>query len=679
VDTSVLEIALRGLSEQLDPPPRIVDLFAPSATGVTLLLEPEQGPRSWLVIDVDPARATLHMRPAAHSRDGSPFAQRILGGYLLTASHGADAESEPRVVRLVARKPMEADPAARDWSLVIEWTGRSGNVRLVNGNEIVHDALRPHGPQGGDRYTPPPPDPRPALDAAGPELEELFRSAAPAEWCKRLARYRDVSRALAWDAIWTGLRLDPDAIADPSSDPLEIVTERVTRSDFDPVECARRVRDLLRRYSNECGATHENEVAGRLFLYRTPRNLQPLLPAAIVSARPLASLESCRVRNAPADPMAVLAGSYSILAGAQREEIRRAHYDRRFRTEMQRLRRLREKVAAEAGSAEDESKLRLYGEAILANLRTIKKGDALLRCPDWTRGSDAPPLEIPLDPARPATDSADQYFKRARRAAKSRPIREKRIAKLEEAMAKLSMLESRLRDQSPLPDANAIESSMREALRSFYKEPTSPDPGLRMPGDSGRSGSATSGRSRGADSEAPRQGRAHAGEGGGSRGREAPGRGGRGGGDPERGAKGREDARGDGARFRPREFTIRDGWKVIVGRSNEENDHVTHRLAKQEDYWFHASGVPGSHVVLKRAGRKDNPSSKAIEEAAAIAAFYSKARNSRKAPVIYTLKKYVHKPRKAKPGLATCTNEKTVMVTPKNPEEGITPEWIAED
>jgi predicted ribosome quality control (RQC) complex YloA/Tae2 family protein len=118
---------------------------------------------------------------------------------------------------------------------------------------------------------------------------------------------------------------------------------------------------------------------------------------------------------------------------------------------------------------------------------------------------------------------------------------------------------------------------------------------------------------------------------------------------------------------------------VVVGRSNEENDFVTHRLAKQEDYWFHASGVPGSHVVLKRAGRKDNPSSKAIEEAAAIAAFYSKSRNSRKAPVIYTLKKYVHKPRKAKPGLATCSNEKTVMVAPMNPEEGITPEWIAED
>ena len=89
--------------------------------------------------------------------------------------------------------------------------------------------------------------------------------------------------------------------------------------------------------------------------------------------------------------------------------------------------------------------------------------------------------------------------------------------------------------------------------------------------------------------------------------------------------------------------------------------------------------MPGSHVVLKRAGRKDNPSSKALQEAAAIAAFYSKSRNSGKAPVIYTLKKYVRKPRKAKPGLAICTNEKTVMVAPANPEEGLAPDWMDEE
>ncbi|MBK8233084.1 MAG: DUF814 domain-containing protein [Candidatus Eisenbacteria bacterium] len=102
---------------------------------------------------------------------------------------------------------------------------------------------------------------------------------------------------------------------------------------------------------------------------------------------------------------------------------------------------------------------------------------------------------------------------------------------------------------------------------------------------------------------------------------------------------------------------------------------MTHVLAHPEDLWFHAHGVPGSHVVLRREGRKDNPSAKTMEEAAAIAAFFSKARHAGKAPVIYTLKKYVRKPRKAPAGLAMVEREKMIMVQPRDPDEGRTPEW----
>lgn len=64
-----------------------------------------------------------------------------------------------------------------------------------------------------------------------------------------------------------------------------------------------------------------------------------------------------------------------------------------------------------------------------------------------------------------------------------------------------------------------------------------------------------------------------------------------------------------------------------------------------------------------------------MEEAAAIAAFFSKARHAGKAPVIYTLKKYVRKPRKAPAGLAMVEREKMIMVQPRDPDEGRTPEW----
>jgi predicted ribosome quality control (RQC) complex YloA/Tae2 family protein len=106
---------------------------------------------------------------------------------------------------------------------------------------------------------------------------------------------------------------------------------------------------------------------------------------------------------------------------------------------------------------------------------------------------------------------------------------------------------------------------------------------------------------------------------------------------------------------------------------------VTHSLAHSEDYWFHAEGCPGSHVVLKREGRRDNPSGRTIREAAEIAAYFSKARTSKKAPVVYTLKKYVRKPRKGAPGLALVTQEKMIMVEPKAPETSDPGGWGDEE
>lgn len=122
-----------------------------------------------------------------------------------------------------------------------------------------------------------------------------------------------------------------------------------------------------------------------------------------------------------------------------------------------------------------------------------------------------------------------------------------------------------------------------------------------------------------------------------------------------------------GERFHPKRFRTTDGWLILVGRNNEENDYLSLKIAKQEDIWLHAHGVPGSHVVMKREGQKDNPSKQALEEAAAIAALHSKARHAGTVPVVYTRAKYVRKPRKAKAGTVTCEREKTIMVRPADP------------
>jgi hypothetical protein len=116
-----------------------------------------------------------------------------------------------------------------------------------------------------------------------------------------------------------------------------------------------------------------------------------------------------------------------------------------------------------------------------------------------------------------------------------------------------------------------------------------------------------------------------------------------------------------------RRFELDDDWFVIVGRNNRENDAITFHEAAPNDLWFHAQNVPGSHVVLKSRRPPGNPPRGIIEAAAAVAAYFSKAKHSSLVPVIYTMRKYVRKPRKAGPGLVTCTREKTILVEPALP------------
>jgi predicted ribosome quality control (RQC) complex YloA/Tae2 family protein len=112
-------------------------------------------------------------------------------------------------------------------------------------------------------------------------------------------------------------------------------------------------------------------------------------------------------------------------------------------------------------------------------------------------------------------------------------------------------------------------------------------------------------------------------------------------------------------------YTLSSGVTIFVGRDGTDNDSTTFGHAKPYELWFHASQCPGSHVVMKFPDKNFKPSKAEILETAAIAAYHSKAKNSKTVPVIYTERRYVRKPRKAKPGLVTVEREKMVMVEPK--------------
>ena len=112
----------------------------------------------------------------------------------------------------------------------------------------------------------------------------------------------------------------------------------------------------------------------------------------------------------------------------------------------------------------------------------------------------------------------------------------------------------------------------------------------------------------------------------------------------------------------PKEYTTSDGFTVLVGRNNRQNDLLTLKTASKTDLWFHTKDIHGSHVILKTDGRQ--PGEKALLEAARLAAYHSKARESSNVPVDYTLVKYVSKPAGAKPGMVIYVNNKTLYVDP---------------
>ena len=114
----------------------------------------------------------------------------------------------------------------------------------------------------------------------------------------------------------------------------------------------------------------------------------------------------------------------------------------------------------------------------------------------------------------------------------------------------------------------------------------------------------------------------------------------------------------------PMKFISSDGYEILVGRNNKQNDEVTIRMSYSTDIWLHTKNIPGSHTLIRTNGSGEVPDS-TILEAAQLAAYYSKAKNSAQVPVDYTQIKNVKKPNGAKPGFVIYEKNNTVYVTPK--------------
>lgn len=107
-------------------------------------------------------------------------------------------------------------------------------------------------------------------------------------------------------------------------------------------------------------------------------------------------------------------------------------------------------------------------------------------------------------------------------------------------------------------------------------------------------------------------------------------------------------------------YVSSEGTEIIVGKNNKQNDYLTNKVAARDEIWLHTKDIPGSHVVI----RSKEPSEETIMQAAKLAAYFSKARQSSSVPVDFTLVRHVKKPSGAKPGFVIYDNQQTVYVTP---------------
>jgi len=117
---------------------------------------------------------------------------------------------------------------------------------------------------------------------------------------------------------------------------------------------------------------------------------------------------------------------------------------------------------------------------------------------------------------------------------------------------------------------------------------------------------------------------------------------------------------------KPLKFTSSDGYDIYVGKNNTQNDHLTLKFANTTDIWLHTKDIAGSHVIIKLDGKGEPPEA-TIMEAANLAAYHSRAKDSSNVPVDYVARRNVKKPSGAKPGFVIYEGHRTVYVTPVEP------------
>jgi predicted ribosome quality control (RQC) complex YloA/Tae2 family protein len=464
------------------------------------------------------------------------------------------------------------------FDLIFELTGRNSNVVLVKKDEMIVDCLRKIGITQnrfrqilpGIKYAlPPTPTKRNPFTASKEEFVKLIRTGDQyiSEWLN--SHFAGVDRLFTQKIIIeSGLDLGKKI-------------SQITEEEFGL---------LYKTFSQTFEKISKHNFAFQII---NDRNGDP----KAISCVDLPFIQNDQKIHSPSLNFAIK----SFFSGKLEREKRKREVHKLssvvYRT-LEKLKKRGKKIEEDFKQAERFEEYKRFGELLMMNKETIRKGATSVRLIDVFDPAH-PMREIPLDSRLSAIRNAQVYFKKYKKAKDALSIIKKRKSETEDQIAHLEEIYTQL--LMPVEKINLEEQRQILIRLGLFRQTKSQTKRMKK----------------------------------------------------------RE--------FSPRRFITKNGWEILVGRNNKENDYLTFKFAHPDDLWFHAQDVPGSHVLLRKKDKRSEPSSVEIRQAAKAAAYFSKARKEKRASVIYTQAKYLRKPKKAKPGLVLVGKEKSILVEPGLP------------
>jgi predicted ribosome quality control (RQC) complex YloA/Tae2 family protein len=319
---------------------------------------------------------------------------------------------------------------------------------------------------------------------------------------------------------------------------------------------------------------------------------------------PLEPPAGCTLTRGP-DPAATAGVFHEAIEKARRVAARTDALRGILKGEVRRLWDAERRLASDIERLGDPGTARRFGEALLAGLHGARRiGDrAWVSNPYDSEGGE---IAVPAPADRTLPAAAEEHFHRARKVERGLEMARSRREGIGRRLERLEILEAQAESARGDEAAEKIEAALRKEGIPV---------GL---GPSTRAGRAVARR---------------------------------------------EPPRVEGVRL----ITSSDGLTILIGKTGRDNDRLTFKLAGPDDFWFHAAGVPGAHVVVRSVARGGSPPRATLVEAATAAAWFSDARASSQADVQWTRRKYVRRLRGAPPGTVVLKRFETIRVRPAPP------------